>query len=71
MVTVVTESGEWTAPDADGSGEALWLSDREAETATGWVYAALRQIAGKDANGAGESSGAKRAAFLERTKARR
>src|SRR5215813_6495292 len=37
MVTVVTESGEWTVPDADGSGEALWLSDREAETATGWV----------------------------------
>jgi len=28
----------------------------DTETATGWVYAALRQIAGKDTNGASRES---------------
>src|SRR5262245_49290357 len=37
MVTVLTETGEWTVPEGDGSGEALWLPAREAETATGWA----------------------------------
>ncbi len=37
MVTVLTESGEWTVPEAEASGEALWLPAREAEEATGWV----------------------------------
>jgi AhpC/TSA family len=37
MVTVLTESGEWTALEAEASTEALWLSARDMEQATGWV----------------------------------
>lgn len=37
MVTVLTASGEWAAPEAEASNEALWLSGRDAERATGWV----------------------------------
>jgi hypothetical protein len=37
VVTVLTESGEWAVPEAEVSGEALWLPAREAETATGWA----------------------------------
>ena len=37
MATILTETGEFEAPQAEVSGEALWLSAREAETATGWV----------------------------------
>jgi hypothetical protein len=37
MTTVLTETGEFEAPDATVSGEALWLSSRQAEEATGWV----------------------------------
>ena len=37
MVTVLTESGEYEAQQAEVSGEALWLPAGEAEEATGWV----------------------------------
>ena len=37
MVTVVTESGEWTVPEAEISGDTLWLPARETQAATGWV----------------------------------
>jgi hypothetical protein len=38
MVTVaLTESGEFAVPEAEVSGEALWLPARDAEAATGWV----------------------------------
>jgi hypothetical protein len=37
MTTVLTERGEFEEPDATVSGEALWLSSRRAEKATGWV----------------------------------
>jgi len=37
MTTVLTETGEFEEPDATVSGEALWLSSRRAEEATGWV----------------------------------
>jgi hypothetical protein len=37
MITVLTESGEWTVKGAQPSAEALWLPAREAEAATGWV----------------------------------
>jgi len=37
MTTVLTESGEFEAPDAEVSGGALWLSSLKAEEATGWV----------------------------------
>jgi hypothetical protein len=37
MVTVLTDSGEWTVPETETSGEALWLPAREAEAATGYV----------------------------------
>jgi len=36
MVTVLTESGEWSGPSASVAGDALWLSARDAEEATGW-----------------------------------
>ena len=37
MTTVLTESGEFSAAEAEGAGDALWLSAGEAEAATGWV----------------------------------
>lgn len=37
MVTVLTESGEWDIPEAEASGEALWLLARDADAATGWT----------------------------------
>lgn len=37
MTTVLTESGEFTAAEAEIAGDALWLSAGEAEAATGWV----------------------------------
>jgi len=37
MVIVLTESGELAVPEAEVSGDALWLPAREAEAATGWV----------------------------------
>jgi len=37
MATILTETGALEAPQAEVSGEALWLSAREAEAATGWV----------------------------------
>lgn len=37
MATLLTESGEFAAPQAEASGEALWVPTREAEAATGWV----------------------------------
>lgn len=37
MVTLLTESGEYTASGAEARGEALWCPARDAETATGWV----------------------------------
>ena len=37
MTTILTEAGEFEAPAAEVSGEALWLSARDAEAATGWV----------------------------------
>jgi hypothetical protein len=37
VVTVLTESGQWTVPAAEASAEALWLPAREAEAATGWA----------------------------------
>ena len=37
MTTVLTESGEFSAAEAEGAGDALWLSAAEAEAATGWV----------------------------------
>jgi hypothetical protein len=37
MTTVLTESGEFSAAEASSAGDALWLSVREAEAATGWV----------------------------------
>lgn len=41
MVTVaLTESGEFTLPEAAVSGEALWLVARDAEAVTGWVVKA-------------------------------
>jgi hypothetical protein len=40
MTTVLMESGEFTASEAWSAGDALWLSAREAEAATGWVVKA-------------------------------
>jgi len=37
MVTVLTDSGEWTVGDAEASPAALWLPARAAEEATGWT----------------------------------
>lgn len=37
MTTILTEAGQFDAPDAEGSEGALWLSGRAAEEATGWV----------------------------------
>jgi hypothetical protein len=37
MVTVLTDSGEWSVAAAEASGDALWMPAREAEAATGWV----------------------------------
>jgi hypothetical protein len=37
MTTVLTESGEFTAAEAESAGDALWLSAGEADAATGWV----------------------------------
>jgi len=34
MTTVLTESGEFSAAEAEGAGDALWLSAGEAEAAT-------------------------------------
>jgi len=47
---VISKIREWLAPNL----RARMLADTE--TATGWVYAALRQIAGKDTNGASRES---------------
>lgn len=37
MVMVLTPSDEWVIPEAEASGEALWLPARETEAATGWA----------------------------------
>jgi AhpC/TSA family len=37
MTTLLTDAGEFEVPQAEVSGDALWLSAREAEQATGWV----------------------------------
>jgi hypothetical protein len=37
MVTVLTESGQWAMPEAEASGDGLWVSARDAAEATGWV----------------------------------
>src|SRR5678815_1873708 len=37
MTTVLTESGEFNAAEAEVAGDALWLSAGEADAATGWV----------------------------------
>src|SRR5262245_50295799 len=37
MATVLTESGEFTVPEAEVAGEQLWLPARETESATGWI----------------------------------
>ena len=37
MTTVLTESGEFNAAQAEVAGDSLWLSAGEAEAATGWV----------------------------------
>jgi hypothetical protein len=37
MTTILTDAGEFEAPQAEVSGDALWLSAREALEATGWV----------------------------------
>jgi hypothetical protein len=37
MTTLLTDSGEFNATEAEIAGDALWLSAREAEAATGWV----------------------------------
>ena len=47
---VISKIREWLAPNL----RARVLADTE--TATGWVYAALRQIAGKDTNGSSRES---------------
>src|SRR5262245_40041536 len=36
MVTILTDSGEKTVPEAEATPDALWLSARAAEEATGW-----------------------------------
>jgi hypothetical protein len=40
MVTVITDEREWTLPDAEPAGDALWLSGRDAEAVTGWALKA-------------------------------
>ena len=37
MTTLLTESGEFDATEAEVAGDALWLSAGDAEAATGWV----------------------------------
>jgi hypothetical protein len=37
MITVMTDDGELTLREAEADGEALWLSAREADSATGWT----------------------------------
>ncbi len=37
MTTVLTDEGEFTVSEAEASGDALWLSAGDAESATGWV----------------------------------
>ncbi len=37
MATILTDAGEFEVPQAEVSDNALWLSAREAEEATGWV----------------------------------
>jgi len=37
MTTLLTDAGEFEVPQGEVSGDALWLSAREAEQATGWV----------------------------------
>ena len=37
MTTLLTESGEFNAAEAEVAGDALWLSAADADAATGWV----------------------------------
>ena len=37
MTTLLTESGEFDATEAEVVGDELWLSAGDAEAATGWV----------------------------------
>lgn len=37
MAALLTDAGEFEVPSPDISGDALWLTAREAEEATGWV----------------------------------
>jgi hypothetical protein len=37
MITVMTDEGEFALREAEAAGDALWLSAREAEAATGWA----------------------------------
>jgi hypothetical protein len=37
MTTLLTESGEFDATEAEVAGDALWLSAGDAEAAAGWV----------------------------------
>jgi len=37
MVTILSESGDRTVAEAEATPDALWLSARAAEEATGWV----------------------------------
>jgi hypothetical protein len=37
MITLLTDDGEFALREAEGAGDALWLSAGEAEAATGWA----------------------------------
>jgi hypothetical protein len=37
MITILTDEGQLTLREAEAAGDALWLSAREAEAATGWA----------------------------------
>jgi hypothetical protein len=37
MITLLTDDGEFALREAEAAGDALWLSAREAEAATGWA----------------------------------
>jgi hypothetical protein len=37
MITVITDEGAFALTDAEASGDALWLTARDAGSATGWV----------------------------------